>query len=73
MTKKQNQRDTAEKNCFGSGLQGHQEMMRFEKRRQRKDETIEKFLDDLEKLKSQRGRMFFSWPWACGVVMAKKG
>ena len=43
MAKKQNQRDTAEKifeillNRFGSGVQGHQAMMRFEKRRQRED------------------------------------
>ena len=49
------QRDTAEKifeillNCIGSGVQGHQAMMRFEKQRQREDETMEKFLDDLEK------------------------
>ena len=54
MAKKQYQRDTAEKifeillNRFGSGLQGHQAMMRFKKRRQREDETIDKFLDDLE-------------------------
>ena len=45
MAKKQYQRDTAEKifeillNRFGSGVQGHQTMMRFEKRRQREDET----------------------------------
>ena len=57
MAKKQYQRDTAEKifeillNCFGSGVQGHQAMMRFEKRRQREDETIDKFLDDLEMLR----------------------
>ena len=57
MTKKQYQRDTAEKifeillNRFGSGVQGHQAMMRFEKRRQREDETIDKFLDDLEMLR----------------------
>ena len=44
--KKQYQRDTAEKmfeillNRFGSEDQGHQAMMRFEKRRQRKDEKI---------------------------------
>ena len=50
-------RDTAEKifeillNRFGSGVQGHQAMMRFEKRRQREDETIDKFLDDLEMLR----------------------
>ena len=54
MAKKQYQRDTAEKffeillNHFGSGVQGHQAMMRFAKQRQRKDETIDKFLDDLE-------------------------
>ena len=58
MAKKQNQRHTAEKNYeillnrFGSGVQG-QAMMRFEKRRQCEDETIDKFLDDLEML---RGR-----------------
>ena len=57
MAKKQYQRDTAEKifeillNCFESGVQGHQAMMRFEKRRQREDETIDKFLDDLEMLR----------------------
>ena len=57
MAKKQYQRDTAEKifeillNRFGSGEQGHQAMMRFEKRRQREDETIDKFLDDLEMLR----------------------
>ena len=57
MAKKQCQRDTAEKifeillNRFGSGVQGHQAMMRFEKWRQREDETIEKFLDDLEMLR----------------------
>ena len=57
MAKKQYQRDTAEKifeillNRFGSGVQGHQAMMRFEKRRQREDESIDKFLDDLEMLR----------------------
>ena len=57
MAKKQYQRDTAGKifeillNRFGSGVQGHQAMMRFEKRRQREDETIDKFLDDLEMLR----------------------
>ena len=54
MAKKQYQRDTAEKIFeillfrFGSGVQGHQAMVHFEKRRQREDETIDKFLDDLE-------------------------
>ena len=57
MAIKKNQRDTAEKtfeillNRFGSGVQGHQAMMRFEKWRQREDETIDKFLDDLEVLR----------------------
>ena len=57
MAKKQNQRDAAEKiveillNRFGSGVQGHQAMMRFEKRRQREDETIDKFLGTLEMLR----------------------
>ena len=57
MAKKQYQRDTAEKifeillNRFGSGVQGHQATTRFEKRRQREDETIDKFLDDLEMLR----------------------
>ena len=57
MAKKQYQRDTAKKifeivlNRFESGVQGHQAMMRFEKRRQREDETIDKFLDDLEMLR----------------------
>ena len=59
MAKKQYQRDTAEKifeillNRFGSGVQGNQAMMRFEKRRQREDETIDKFLDDLEMLRTR--------------------
>ena len=62
MAKKQYQRDTAEKifeillNRFGSGVQGHQAMMRFEKRRQREDETIDKFLDDLEMLRRRSQR-----------------
>ena len=57
MAKKQYQCDTVEKifeillNRFGSGVQGHQAMMRFEKWRQREDETIDKFLDDLEMLR----------------------
>ena len=57
MAKKQYQRDTAEKifeillNRFGSRVQGHQAMMRFEKQRQREDETIDKFLDNLEMLR----------------------
>ena len=59
MAKKQHQRDTAEKifeillNRFGSGVQEHQAIMRFEKRRQREDETIDKFLDNLELLRKR--------------------
>ena len=57
VTKKEEERDTADKifeislNRFGSGMKGHQAMMRFEKRRQRDDETIDRFLDDLESLR----------------------
>ena len=53
MAKKQYQRDTAEKifeillNRFGSGVQGHQAMQAM----MRKDETIDKFLDNLEMLR----------------------
>ena len=51
------QRYTAEKifeillNRFGTGVQGHQAMMRFEKRRQRGEETVDKFLVDFEMLR----------------------
>ena len=57
MAKRANERDSARKifdillNCFGSGVQGHQAMVKFEKRRQRDDESIDKFLDDLELLR----------------------
>ena len=57
MAKRANERDSARKifdillNRFGSGVQGHQAMMKFEKRRQRDDESIDKFLDDLELLR----------------------
>ena len=57
MAKEQYQRDTAEKlfeillNRFSSGVQGNQAMMRIEKRRQREEETIDKFLDDLEMMR----------------------
>ena len=57
MAKKQYQWDTADKifeillNRFASGVQGHQAMMRFEKWRQREDETIDKFLGDWEMLR----------------------
>ena len=32
-------------------MKGHQAMMRFEKRRERQDESIDRFLDDLESLR----------------------
>ena len=32
-------------------MKGHQAMMRFEKRNQRDDESIDRFLDDLESLR----------------------
>ena len=57
VAKKEEERDTADQifeillNRFGSGMKGHQAMMRFEKRRQRDDESIHRFLDDLEILK----------------------
>ena len=38
-------------NRFGSGMKGHQAMMRFEKRRQRDDESVDRFLNDLESLR----------------------
>ena len=56
VAKKEEERDTADKiferllNRFGSGMKGHEEMMRFEKRRQRENESIDRFLDDLESL-----------------------
>ena len=57
VAKKEEERDTADKifeillNRFGSGMRGHQGMMRFEKRRLRDDELIDRFLDDLESLR----------------------
>ena len=57
MAKKANERDSARKIFdillirFGSGVQGHQAMVKFEKRRQRDDKSIEKFLHDLEMLR----------------------
>ena len=57
MAKRTNERDRARKtfdiflNRFGSGVQGHRAMVKFEKRRQRDDETIDKFLNDLELLR----------------------
>ena len=57
MAKRANERDSARKifdillNRFGSGVQGHQAMVKFETRRQRDEESIDKFLDDLELLR----------------------
>ena len=57
MAKKHYQWDTAKNfieillNCFGSEVQGHQAMMRFEKRRQHKDKTIDNILGELEMLR----------------------
>ena len=57
MAKRTNKRDSASKifdillNRFRSGVQGHQAMVKFEKRRQRDDESIDKILDDLELLR----------------------
>ena len=57
VAKKEEERDTADKifeillNRFGLGMKGHQAMMRFEKRRQRDDQSIDRFLDDLESLR----------------------
>ena len=57
VAKKEEERDTADKifkillNRFGSGMKGHQAMMKFEKRRQREDEPIDRFLDDHESLR----------------------
>ena len=57
VAKKEEERDRADKifeillNRFGSGMKGHQAMMRFEKRRQRDDESIDRFLDDLQRLR----------------------
>ena len=54
MAKRANERDSARVivdnllNHFVSGVQGHQLMIKYAKRRQRNDESIEKFLDDLE-------------------------
>ena len=57
VAKKEEERDTADKifeillNRFGSGMKGHQAMRRFKKRKQRDDESIDRFLDDLESLR----------------------
>ena len=58
MAKRTNKRDSARKifdillNLFGSGV--HQAMVKFEKRCHRDDESMDKFLDDLELLRRRR-------------------
>ena len=57
MAKRANERDSARKifdillNRFGSAVQGHQAIAKFIKRRQRDDDSIDKFLYDLELLR----------------------
>ena len=72
MAKRTNERDSARKmfdillNRIGSGVQRHQAMVNFEKRRQRDHEFIDKFLDDLELLRRKtnptRGSRNVTWP-----------
>ena len=53
MAKRANEEDNARKifdiilNRFGSGMQGPQALVKSEKRRQRDDESIDTYLDDL--------------------------
>ena len=57
MAKRTNESDSARTifdillNRFGSCLQGHQVMVKFEKRRQRDDESIKKYFDELQLLR----------------------
>ena len=57
VAKKEEEQETADKifeillNRFESGVKGHQAMMRVERRRQKDDESIDRFLDDLESLR----------------------
>ena len=57
VAKKEEECKTADKvfeillNRFGSGMKGHQQMMRFEKKSQRDNEPIDRFMDDLESLR----------------------
>ena len=57
VAKEEEERDTANNifeillNRFGLGMKGHLIMMRFEKRKQRDDESIDWFLDGLESLR----------------------
>ena len=57
LAKRTKERDSANKifnillKRFGSGVKGHQAMVKFEKTRQRDYESIDKFLEDLEPLR----------------------
>ena len=57
VAKKEEERNTANKifeilsNRFGSGMKGHQALMRFENKRLRDDESTDRFLVDLESLR----------------------
>ena len=57
VAKKEKERDTADKifarllNRVGSGMKEHQAMMKFKKLRQRDEESIDQFLDDIESLR----------------------
>ena len=60
MAKRTNERDSARKillisqnfvESFRLGCSGHQAMVKYENRRKRNDDSIDKFLDDLEILK----------------------
>ena len=80
VVKKEEERDTADKifvillNCFGSGMKGHQASMRFEKRRQRYDETIDRFLDYLECLEpTNRRNLSFASKFIDGVKIDDLG
>ena len=59
MAKRTNERDSARKifdillNRFGSGVQGHQAMVKFEKRHQRDDESIDTFWTTLNCLEGE--------------------
>ena len=59
IAKRSNEPDSACKifdillNRFGSGVQGHQRRVKFEKSRQRDDDSFDKFLDDHELLRTR--------------------
>ena len=57
VAKQDEELNTADKNFeillirFGFGMKGHQAMMKFEKKRLRDDDSIDRFQDDLESLR----------------------